>query len=202
MRRRLRLEILIPALLLGAGLASPAWSTSLTPVNLLQMIDGADRIVVVRAVDEWTGRDEHDIPATITTFEVSRSLKGGPIQTLRIKQFGVTEVQPDGLASWVEGMPRYLRGGEYLLLLRDDSPLGFTSPMGLMQGAFEVRPSGDGRKVALNGAGNANLLINLDQRDLERLGLTTDRFPFAGRKRGGIHFDELVAMIDHLQTSR
>ena len=114
-------------------IAPPVWSSSLRPVNLPQMVQQADRIVVGRAVSEWTGRDERRFPATITTFEVSQVLKGGPIQRIAVKQLGVTKVQPDGLATWIEGMPRYQQGSEYLLFLNPDSLYGFTMPVGAFQ---------------------------------------------------------------------
>src|SRR5881409_635554 len=110
-------------------IAPAAWSSSLRPVNLPEMVLQADRIVVGRAVSEWTGRDEHGFPATITTFEVSQVLKGSPLQRIEVKQLGVTKIQPDGLATWIDGMPRYRQGSEYLLFLRPPSIYGFTMPV-------------------------------------------------------------------------
>jgi hypothetical protein len=177
---------------------APVWSASPLPVTLPDMVKRADRIVIGQAVDEWTGRDEHGIPATITTFEVDRALKGGPPRILKVKQFGVTRVQPDGLASWIDGMPKYRRGAEYLLLLKPDSAIGFTMPVGAFQGAFEVRPAGGGRKAAVNGLGNANLLRGIDEEGLARLGLHPSEFPFVSRGRGPMRLEELEAMIGRL----
>jgi hypothetical protein len=182
--------------------ATPAWSTSLLPVNLPEMVGAAHRIIVGRAVDEWTGRDEHGLPATITTFAISRSLKGGPLQTVRVKHLGVTRVQPDGLAVWVDGMPRYRIGGEYVLLLDRDSHLGFTAPVGLMQGVFEVRPAENGRRAAVNGVNNANLVRDLEPESLQTLGLSTERFPFVSRGRGPMHVEDLLGMIEQIQAAR
>jgi hypothetical protein len=178
--------------------APPAWSSSLRPVNLPQMVQQADRIVVGRAVSEWTGRDERGFPATRTTFEVSQVLKGGPLRKIEIKQLGVTKVQPDGLATWIDGMPRYQQGSEYLLFLNPDSIFGFTMPVGAFQGAFEVRQAEPGKKVVLNAIGNANLLLGLEAEDLARHGLTADKFPFVSRGRGPLHLDELAGMIERL----
>jgi len=197
--RRLTLGLLFSIGLFAA--ANHAWSASVLPVNLPEMVRSADRIVVGRAVEEWTGRDEHGLPATITTFQISRAMKGGPLQTVRVKHVGVTKVQPDGLAAWVDGMPRYRVGGEYVLLLDRESRLGFTAPIGLFQGVFEVRPAGAGRRAATNGVNNANLMRDVGAEDLERLGLTTDRFPFVSRGRGPLHLEELVAMIERIQAA-
>lgn len=178
--------------------APPVWSSSLRPVNLPEMVLQADRIVVGRAVSEWTGRDEHGFPATLTTFEVSQVLKGGPMQRVRVKQLGVTKVQPDGLATWIDGMPRYQQGAEYLLFLNPDSMYGFTMPVGAFQGAFEIRVAGPGKKAVLNGVNNANLLRGIEAEDLARLGLTPEAFPFVSRGRGPLHLDELAGMVERL----
>ena len=176
----------------------PVWGMSLRPVNLPEMVQQADRIVVARAVEEWTGRDERGIPATITTFEVTQSLKGGPLSRIRIKQLGVTEVQPDGLATFVEGMPRYQKGTEYLLFFKPDSVFGFTSPVGAFQGAFRVRTADQGKKAVLNGVNNANLLYGLDDEHKIRLGLLPEHFPFVSRERGPVYLDEVSGMVQHL----
>jgi hypothetical protein len=181
--------------------AAPARAASLEPVNLPQMVRSADRIVVGRVVAEWTGRDERGIPATLTTFEISRSLKGSPPGQIRVKQFGVTEVQPDGLAAWIDGMPRYRKGAEYLLFLKPDSIYGFTAPVGAFQGAFDVRAAGNGRKAVLNGVDNANLLVALDAEELARLGLSEESFPFLSRGRGPLHLEELAEMVQRLQRA-
>jgi hypothetical protein len=202
MTRRRGIVWIVGLAVAAIALAPPAWSTSLLPFTLPEMIGKSDRIVVALAVDEWTGRDEHGIPATITTFDISRSLKGGPFRTLKVKQFGVTRVQPDGLAAWIEGMPRYERGKEYLLLLGPDSRLGFTMPVGAFQGAFEIRDTGGGRKAAVNGIDNANLFRGIDEAGLARLGLAAGEFPFVSRGRGPMRLEELETMIGRLASGR
>jgi len=184
------------ALVIGAAL--PAGAASLRPVNLPEMVERSNRIFVGRAVDEWTGRDERGLPATVTTFEVSRTLRGGPLSSVKVKQLGVTSVQPDGLATWIEGLPRYRRGAEYLLFLAPDSRIGFTSPVGAFQGAFEIRTADRGRKAALNGLNNANLLRGVGAEERSRLGLTPERFPFVSKERGPLYLDELAAMVERL----
>lgn len=186
------------AAVLALALMAPAWSASLRPVNLPDMVHQADRIVVARAVDEWTGRDERGIPATITTFEVSQSLKGGPLTRIRVKQLGVTEVQPDGLATWVEGMPRYRAGAEYLLFFKPDSVFGFTAPVGAFQGAFLVRTAEAGKKAVVNEINNANLLWGLDSEQRIRLGLLPENFPFVTRERGPMYLEEMAGIVEHL----
>ena len=195
--------------IMGAGVgllallgAIPVWSASLQPINLPEMVDQADRIFLGRVVDEWTGRDETGIPATITTFEVTGAWKGQVEGIVRIKQLGVTEIQPDGLATRIEGMPRYRRGSEYLLFFPPDSRIGFTSPVGMFQGSFEIGTAEKGSKSVLNGVDNANLVRGLEPEHLNRLGLFQENFPFVSRKRGPMHLDELIGMIERLQGIR
>ena len=199
MKRHRRFIAMIGVIVLALGAAIPAWTASLRPVNLPQMVERANRIFVGRAVDEWTGRDERRLPATITTFEVSRTLKGRRQEIVKIKQLGVTEIQPDGLAAWVEGMPRYRRGSEYLIFLMPDSTIGFTSPVGAFQGAFAIRTAERGRKAAVNGINNLNLLRDIDGETRSRLGLVPERFSFVSRGKGPIHLEEFTAMIKHLR---
>src|SRR5437867_1329315 len=170
----------------AAALAVPvvSWSSSLVPVNLPEMVRQADRIVVATAVSERTGRDNRGIPATVTTFKISQVLKGAHVAQIEVKQFGVTKVQPDGLAAWIEGMRRYQQCSEYHLFLKPDSVFGFTMPVGAFQGAFDVRPAGPGKKAIVNALGNANLLRGLETEDLARLGLTPESFPYVARGRG------------------
>ncbi len=194
-RQRIRLIAFAVA---GLGIAFPIWASSLRPVNLPEMVRQADRIVIGRVLSETTGRDERGFPATVTTFEISRVLKGGPWRRLEVKQLGVTKVQPDGLATWIDGMPRYRPGAEYLLFLKPDSVLGFTMPVGAFQGAFEVRPAEPGQMAILNELDNANLLRGLEAGDLARLGLTPDVFPFVTRGRGPLHLEEMAAMVARL----
>ena len=199
MRRVLAVGVTVTACLAVAGVS---WCSSLVPVNLPEMVRQADRIFVVTAVSERTGRDERGIPATVTTFKVSQVLKGAHAARIEVKQFGVTEVQPDGLAAWIDGMPRYQAGSEYLLFLKPDSVFGFTMPVGAFQGTFDVKPAGQGKKAIVNSLGNANLLRGLEAEDLARLGLTPESFPFVSRGRGPMHLDEMTRMVERLSRGQ
>jgi len=65
-------------------------------------------------------------------------LKGSGSTYLTIKQFGVADPLPDGTVTRIAGVSRYAVGEEIVLFLRDDSPRGFTSPVGLGQGVYRV----------------------------------------------------------------
>ncbi len=178
---------------------TPAGSTTLLPENLAGLVDGADRIFLGRVISEWTGRDEHDLPATITTFKIMEVLKGNLPEELPVKQLGVTEVQPDGLATWVDGMPRYRLGFDYLIFLPADSSLGFTSPVGLFQGAFTILQDSSGIVVATNGINNANLFLGVGSEELIQLGLTPETFPFTLQGRGPVPLTEILGMVQQVR---
>ena len=178
---------------------TPAGSTTLLPVSLPELVDGADRIFLGRVISEWTGRDEHGLPATITTFKILEVLKGNLPTELSVKQLGVTEVQADGLATWVDGMPRYRLGFDYLIFLPADSSLGFTSPVGLFQGAFTVHLNSSGTPVATNSINNANLLLGVGSEELLQLGLTPEAFPFTLKGRGPVPLTEILEMVQKVR---
>ena len=103
--------------------------------------------------------------------------------------------------SRIEGMPGYVPGQEYLLFLNQESRLGFSSPIGLIQGAFRVRGQGTSRTV-INGMRNANLLIDtrksIQQRALERQQNLSRPAPIAlpdELVRGPVSYDNLTRLV-------
>ena len=126
-------------------------------------------------------------------------------QVVVIKQFGLAEpIQLDNgvtRVSRIEGMPRYIPGQEYLLFLNQDSRLGFSSPIGLLQGAFRVQGRGTSRTV-VNGMRNANLLIDtrksIQQRYQERQQNLSRPAPVSlpdERVRGPVSYDNLTRLV-------
>jgi hypothetical protein len=96
-------------------------------------------IATVASVTE--GADEHGIPSTYVTLEVSEHLKGAAADRFTIKQIG-------GTASIrIAGMPTYRPGEEVVLFLHKDSSAGFTSPVGLSQGRYRIVRHGSKAEV-------------------------------------------------------
>ena len=60
---------------------------------------------------------------------------------------------PDGTVTRVAGVPAYDAGDEIVLFLRTPSRRGFTSPVGLAQGAYRVRRRGARPRVRQELAG-------------------------------------------------
>jgi hypothetical protein len=85
---------------------------------------------------------------TLTTFEVREVIKGSVSSTHVIKQIGGT--LPGGESGLiVHGVPKFAVGQEVVLFLAGRSSLGFSSPVGLSQGRFEVAARGAGKVVSL-----------------------------------------------------
>ncbi len=154
----------------------PSGATSLRVMNLEDLVGHSQRIFSAVCQSVSSGFDENNLPYTRYSFRVTDSIHGvANQQVVVIKQFGLAEpIQLDnGLTqiTRIEGMPRYVPGQEYLLFLNQESRLGFSSPIGLIQGAFRVQGKGTSRTV-INGMRNANLLIDtrksIQQRNQER----------------------------------
>jgi hypothetical protein len=125
-----------------AGLASlmlalPAWATSVLPLYLDQIVD----MSVVAFEGTCTGnrveRDEKGFIATYTTFKVQDVLKGEVGTTYTIKQIG-GELSDGSVKLKMSGVPTFTVGGSYVVFLNGVSSAGFSSPVGLFQGSFNV----------------------------------------------------------------
>lgn len=147
---------------LAAGLvATGVHATMVIPMNFDQLLANADRVFIGTCTAVNEGTTKEGIPYAEYTFTVSEALRGSVGETVTIRQFGqLTPKRVDDklLQNFrVQGMPTYKPGQRMLLLLRSDSQLGLTSPIGLFQGAFSVQLDAEGAEVAVNGSNNVNL---------------------------------------------
>jgi hypothetical protein len=152
----------------------PSAATSLRVMNLEDLVGNSQRIFSAVCQSVSSGFDENNLPYTRYSFRVTESIHGvANQQVVVIKQFGLAEpIQLDNgvtQLSRIAGMPRYVAGQEYLLFLNGESRLGFSSPIGLIQGAFQVQGRGTSRTV-VNGMRNANLLIDTRKSIQQRVG--------------------------------
>ncbi len=123
--------------------------------NLEQMVAAADRIFVGKVIDateDYVSAAGGDLPVTVYTFEVEEVLSGVIEDTLTIRQIG-HQSDPFG-----QGMPRYEVGKTVMLFLHADSQYGLTSPVGLGQGAFQVKMDGPVKVSVSNSRRNRGLL--------------------------------------------
>ncbi len=186
----------------------PLGATSLKMVNLADMVGHSERIFSGICQEESSGLDENNMPYTRYSFRVTDSIYGiADQQVVVIKQFGLAEpIQLDnGLTkiTRIEGMPRYIPGQEYLLLLNKESSLGFSSPIGLVQGAFLVQGTGTSRTV-VNSMGNANLLVDtsksIQQRAQESQQNLSQTAPLIPDEvvRGPVSYDNFTSLVKSL----
>jgi hypothetical protein len=99
--------------------------------------------------DAETNREAHFV-----TFAVSQMIKGEPVGEITFK---MSKVAID-----IGNAPTFKSGDEVILFLYGKSDVGFTSPVGLVQGTFSVRTSSAGEKVVINGNNNTHLFQGID----------------------------------------
>ncbi len=184
----------------------PSAATSLRVMNLEDLVGDSQRIFSAVCQSVSSGFDDNKLPYTSYSFLVTDSILGVTNQqVVEIKQFGLAEpIQLDNgvtQLSRIAGMPRYVPGQEYLLFLNRESRLGFSSPIGLLQGAFRVQGRGTSRTV-VNGIRNANLLIDtrksMQQRVRERQQNLSRSAPVAlpdELLRGPVSYDNLTRLV-------
>jgi len=132
------------ALWAGFGLAH---ATSVVPLYLDEIIDTASVAFEGVCLENRTGRDpQTGLLATFTTFEVGEVLKGSVGSTYTIKQIG-GEDKAEGRHFKIFGVPTFAPGQGYIVFLAGVSPQGFSSPIGLSQGRFEIVQDASGAKV-------------------------------------------------------
>ena len=135
---------------LAIASASLAQAASVLPLYLDQVIDNSRLAFEGTCVETHSERDPAtDMVVTYTTFAVHDVLKGsvGPSHT--IKQIGGS-LPGEGVQYRVAGVPTFEVGQDYVVFLAGVSASGFSSPIGLEQGRFDVREQG-GKLLVGNG---------------------------------------------------
>lgn len=109
-------------------------------LTLRDMVTAAGRIFVGTVIQTRGGVDDRGDIVTWTTFRVEQNLLGAAASTVTIKQFGG---EARGLSTRIPHM-RYFTAGEHLVvMLYPESELGFTSPIGMGQGVWQVAKNGN-----------------------------------------------------------
>lgn len=138
------------------------------PLNLKEITDAADRIFVGECtnVEEIENDPESKLPVIKFTFKITEGIKGvGNKEKITFKQWQPTVRQAN-----------YEKGKKYVLFLHPNSERGLTSPVGFLQGQFEVEKKGFLRKkeTVKNKLNNKGLNRNL--RTQERVIIEEDKF--------------------------
>lgn len=161
MRRGLSLVLGVACI----ALAPPfAWATTMRKMEMAELVAHAELAVHGRVIATEVVYDESpNGPAnvqTITTIEVTQSLKGNAVQTVKVAGFGGRV--GDYIYQW-PGVPQFEVGEETIVMLSKPAPdqgnkkslfapLGRGDHMmvaGLEQGRFKITVDAQGQKVAI-----------------------------------------------------
>ena len=128
----------------------PARATSVLPLYLDQIIDAAAIAFHGSCINNRVERDtQTGLIVTYTTFQVRDVLKGRVAPAHTIKQIGGRLPGAAGSIEvrQIEGVPQFEVGESYVVFLYGVSSAGFSSPVGLGQGKFDVLPGPAGPQV-------------------------------------------------------
>ena len=118
---------------------------SVLPLYLDEIINDAAIAFQGKSLENHSERDpQTNLIVTYSTFEVQEVLKGKVGATHTIKQIGG---QVQGETNQTMGVPTFIVGESYILFLYGVSVSGFSSPVGLEQGKFNVIPGLAGAHV-------------------------------------------------------
>ena len=179
-------------------LISAAHATLVLPLDLVRLQHDAQYVFLGDCLankvelDPVSGR-----VATFTTFQVIENFKGNLSATYTIKQVGGN--LPDSpVTMHIEGVPRFEVGKRYMVFLPAVSVIGFSSPVGLMQGVFSVGHDASGQETVSNGRDFSDLLQALTPgqippRVAAKLGV--ERNPANARARASIRLDDMRTLL-------
>ena len=146
------LRRVIAPLVVGLTITA-AGATQSRPVNIEEMTERATTIFAGRCLHVRVERDRRlGLDVTVATFRVDRSIKGGAAKTITVRMPWASE------AAVPAGVPSFARGDDVVLFLYGESATGMRAPVGLGQGRFRIVADKQGRAMAINDAGNRNLM--------------------------------------------
>lgn len=131
--------------LLFSALSFPALTAQVRQVGLGEMIGAAGMIFAGTVTDVRGETDENGDIVTRTTFRVESPIRGVLPGSVTIKQFGG---KTDKGMMYLEHMRYFVEGERVLVMLYPPSDLGFTSPIGMGQGAWTVSDQGNVQGIA------------------------------------------------------
>jgi hypothetical protein len=176
-------------------LAAPAFAQrgALTvPRNLIEMSERAADIVRGTVVSARVEKHPEltNLDTVVVTLRVREALKGGAQGSFTFRQY-IWDIRDRWDAAG------YRKGQDLLLVLNAPTRYGLTSPVGIEQGRFRIRPDGKGGFLALNGTGNAHLFDGIAAAAARKgVALTEKQSALAAKHRGGpVGLAELMAMF-------
>lgn len=137
---------LLFACLISLIITLPARAMSVLPLYLDEIVNDAAIAFQGKSIENHSELDPHtNSIVTYSTFEVQEVLKGEVGATHTIKQIGG---KLQGEISQIIGVPIFTVGENYILFLYGVSASGFSSPVGLGQGKFNIIPVSTGFRVS------------------------------------------------------
>jgi hypothetical protein len=138
-----------------------------------------------------------NIHTVVVTVRVEESFKGAPGTTFTFRQF-IWDAR-DRLDN-----AGYRKGQHLILLMNPASPIGLASPAGIEQGRFRITRNSAGREVAVNGAANRGLFVNLAaQLDKKGVRLSAEMSRVvAEQPTGPLRIDDLRQLLRELRGRR
>ncbi|HAV23406.1 MAG: hypothetical protein A2X67_02425 [Ignavibacteria bacterium GWA2_55_11] len=154
------------------------------PLTLEMIVGDAGTIVHCRVAGTETGRDPvSGLLVTWVTVDVRENFYGAPGMRFTFKQYGG---EADGIVFRPADLPSYAKGEEMVLMLYPPAKTtGMQSPVGLGQGKFVVKATGnDGRKSVTQAVSTGALLKGMQNTRIKRgAGETMDFDSFTGTVR-------------------
>jgi hypothetical protein len=145
-------------------------------MSLEKMAKQSGRIVEVVVLSAAEGSvaspDGKKVPAMEYTLSVSASLKGKidatiVVRHIRFPGLSIAAGRGSGVSS---GFPTYKVGEHLVLFLTEESQIGLSSPVGLIQGVFHIQDGKDGKPAyVVNGINNAGLFEGMNNKGSGKL---------------------------------
>jgi hypothetical protein len=127
-----QLRYCIAALLILAPITA---RTQVRQLGLQEIVQSAKTICVATVTNVKSTLDENKDVVTYTTFKLEETIAGAPQKTFKIKQIGGDY---NGISHKLEHIRYFNKGERVVLTLYPNSQLGFTNPVGLNQGVWNV----------------------------------------------------------------
>lgn len=153
--------------LLTFTLAAPAAGSMVLKMDLGDLAQRADTIFrgTVLSVEPGTvAAGGAELPTVTYRLQVDEAFKGDFSATKGVAEItmlgNLKDEAPAGSVvrfSHLPDLPSLVRGGEYVVFTTPPSPVGLSTTVGLVQGAFKLYHSADRQEMAVNGIDNAGL---------------------------------------------
>ena len=200
------LPLILATLLVVTFCRSDAYASSVKVSNLESMVQSAGEVFVGTCLAVQPSQIKFQgqfLPVTRYRFWVSESLKGGSSKEHILVQMGwpssLTQSRGNTtsrLPLVFDGMPEYMVGREYILLLTAPSTLGLSSPIGMQQSVFQSWEDKFGNKSWESQIAQPELLtgISIEYRPLGE----SEMSPAKASNRTKYSYQEFIGLIRKL----